>query len=246
MESTEKITYTVRKCGLSDYNGASEGYFAMIVRSANAIDHDGLVALMAKKNTTVSRQDIIVVLDLFRETIIDRLAHGYNVSSNLVNAYVAIKGTFANTDESFDKHKHDLVINVSPETTLASEVEKAAQLRKVDHGPGKPVIKSFYDLKSKTTNGSATAGFVAEIKGKNLEMDTDRQDHGLWFVNTETDQKIRVTEIDRNTERRILFTIPETLAPGSYAVTFAGGISAQPRKTEFDFAVTVEDTNATA
>jgi hypothetical protein len=75
---------------------------------------DFIVNEMAAKNTTVSRQDIIVVLDLFSEMVKDLLRKGFSIRTNLFSAYVTIRGPFGSEKETFSHGKHSLNINIEP------------------------------------------------------------------------------------------------------------------------------------
>ena len=68
---------------------------------------------MAKRNTTVSRQDIIVVLDLYEEIIAEQLYTGNSVSTSFFNAYMGIKGWFGSDEEDFTQGKQELKMSMS-------------------------------------------------------------------------------------------------------------------------------------
>ena len=227
MAATEKITYVVRKCNLVDQEN-KEGYFALVLHGRNVIDHDGIVREMSEKNTTVSRQDIISVLDLYRETIIRRLQQGFKVYSSLFSAHVSIRGTFASDKESFDPARHELHVKVSPDQALLKRVVKGAELRKLDTDPEVPVLKTYFDINTETTNSIATAGFAAEIRGKRMEMDTSREDHGIWFVNPASKEEVKVERIIRHSGTNIMFIVPQ-LSAGNWQIKFAGGRCAEPK-----------------
>ncbi|MDC7223597.1 MAG: DNA-binding domain-containing protein, partial [Spirochaetales bacterium] len=62
----QKINYYLRENPLSN---SEENLFTAQVKNAITLDQEGLIDAMLGKNTTVTRQDILVVLDLFEETV---------------------------------------------------------------------------------------------------------------------------------------------------------------------------------
>jgi hypothetical protein len=241
MEQTTKITYTVRKNHLNRTGNGSHGYWAHVIRSSNTVNMDFIVNEMAGKNTTVSRQDIIVVLDLFREMVKDLLRKGFQICTDIFSAYVTIKGSFDSNTEKFTNGKHVLKFNMKPSNDMAKDVERLAELRKVDKDPEYLKLYTVYDFMTKTSNQTVSAGCVCELRGKNIFVDTARDDHGIFFVRSGSDIEVRVADIDRQTPKKIFFTVPETLDPGDYVIEIRGGRSSAVRKSRLDAAISVQN-----
>ena len=83
------------------------------VRGYKMVTHEQLVNLMAKANTTVSRQDIIVVLDLLESAVKEQLLNGNNVVTNLFAARVSIQGGFEARNAEYENGVHKVKVNLS-------------------------------------------------------------------------------------------------------------------------------------
>ena len=55
------------------------------VMSLGTINEQGLVDEILKRGSTLTRPDILAVLDVYQDAIIDRLQAGYRVNTRLIN-----------------------------------------------------------------------------------------------------------------------------------------------------------------
>ena len=246
MKETTKITYTVRKNYLTPMGGEDAGYWGHVIRSSNAVGRDYIVNLMSRKNTTVSRQDIISVLDLFAETVKDLMSQGFSIETGLFNSFITMKGKFESEDDLFDPRVHSLKINMTPDPSVIKYVTTFAELRKIKNKTLLPEIKTVYDYATRTTNEFITPGHTVELIGTDLNMEADNETHGLYIKNTILGADVKITTIHKQTKLRIVFTVPENLEPEEYEIEFRGGTASIPKKYTLPVKVTVPGEAAAA
>ncbi|MCB0175300.1 MAG: hypothetical protein KDJ97_32650, partial [Anaerolineae bacterium] len=68
---------------------------------------------MVEQNTTLTRQDIMAVLDLFFYTVMMLVLEGNSVLTPLVNLGVSIAGNFRSADDTFDRKRHKVKARVN-------------------------------------------------------------------------------------------------------------------------------------
>jgi len=76
------------------------------VISVGTVDQDALVDDIIKRGTTVTRPDLLAVLDTYHKAIIDRLLEGYRITTPTANYGVTIKGCFEGPADEFDHSRH--------------------------------------------------------------------------------------------------------------------------------------------
>jgi hypothetical protein len=183
------------------------------------VTRDMLVAIMAGANTTVSRQDIIVVLDLLESAVRQELLNGNRVITNLFSASVSVMGGFESADEEFDRASNKVKVNMSTARGLQNYVDYAARTEKVRGKTRAPEVDRVYDFTTAEANETVTPGAMAELKGCNLFLNGTDSGEGIYFVEKETGNTVKVEAIHRKTAGTVLFTVPWEIPAGTYTVS---------------------------
>ncbi|MBN2628712.1 MAG: hypothetical protein JXA95_18760 [Spirochaetales bacterium] len=76
------------------FNSPGQSRYVAKVKKPGILYQEDLIDAMLYKNTTLTRQDILGVLDLMRETVREKTMSGYSVHTDLFRAGVRIKGDF--------------------------------------------------------------------------------------------------------------------------------------------------------
>ncbi|MCB9108741.1 MAG: hypothetical protein H6633_31515 [Anaerolineales bacterium] len=84
---------------------------------------------MVEQNTTLTRQDIMAVLDLFFYTVMMLVLEGNSVLTPLVNLGVSIAGNFRSADDTFDRKRHKVKARVNASKVFKDKVEQQAQVQ---------------------------------------------------------------------------------------------------------------------
>jgi hypothetical protein len=215
MASNNTIRYALRQNKLVSEGAEND---CARVRRVGTIDQGDPVELMTGKNTTVTRQDIIVVLDLCREVLHEQLLAGNAINTDVIKAVATIRGTFASSDDEFDRSQHSIGLSVSANNSFARKIGFEAAPEKMRVTRPAPEIDSVYDYRTGSKNESVWAGYTAEIHGAKLNTTTAGDGQGVFFVNAQTGESTRVDRIVKETGMHVVFKVPETVSPGSYTI----------------------------
>jgi hypothetical protein len=243
MATNNSITYFLREAKFRG-NDAGRKYYAQ-AHPLRAFDTEDLVAYMAGKNTTFTRFDIRGVLDLLAESVGEILGRGYAVRTDVFNAQLAVRGTFASIDDSFDKKRHELRATLSPGTRLAKRIAGFDRPAKVRRPVRVPQVYSVYDFISQSTDGTLTAGRSAEIRGADLVSYPDRvsssvaDEQGIFFVDVRTEQRIARADVVRQSPSTIIVNVPELPAAGEYAMVVVRAFGSELREGRFRVTVRI-------
>ena len=183
--------------------------------SVVTVDKEGLIARMLRRGTSLTRTDILAVMNGMEETVVEIHNEGGTVTHPLFNTSFSISGVFEGAMDSFDGNRHKLNINVT-KGVLLREVEKRVRFEKTNSPAPLPQIQEVKDSVSGTINDRLTSGGVAEVRGYNLKIEGDDPTCGLWFI-AEGGQETQAVTVVENKPSRILAMIP-SLASGKYQI----------------------------
>ncbi len=226
-KKTSSIRYSLRESRLPVPNAPA---FVAQVYGYKTVTRDQLVNLMANANTTVSRQDILVVLDLLDNAVKEQLLNGHRVMTGLFNARVSIKGGFESAQADFEQDVHRVQASMTADKDLQRFLAHNARTEKVRVKPRLPEVDSVYDFATDTVNGSLTPGRLAELKGHNLFLNGTDPALGIYLVREGSKDEVKVETVNRRTSGTVLFTVPSGISPGQYSVTVRCGFGSSVRE----------------
>jgi hypothetical protein len=189
--------------------------YSAMAHAVSSLDTEAIIQRMLNKGTTVTKTDILAVLNSFYEVIRDAHLEGHTVNLPLINTSFSISGVFDGPLDTFDPNRHKLNINVTKGTILR-DAEKNVKVEKTNVPTPLPQIQEVKDSISGTVNERFTANGVVEIRGYNLKIDGDNPKCGLWFVD-ESGNETKAQTIIENKPTRIIAMIPD-LKPGNWQV----------------------------
>ena len=184
----------------------SDDYSAQ-AHSMASLDKEAIITRMLSRGTTLTRTDIIAVLNGLEETVVAVLLEGNNITLPLFNTSFSISGVFDSPLDSFDGNRHKLNINLT-KGLLLREAEKKVKFEKTNVSSPQPQIQEVKDSVSQTVNEKLTPKGVVELRGYNLKIEGDDPTCGLWFIN-EGGAEVRAEVIIENKPSRIIAMIPE-------------------------------------
>jgi len=192
--------------------------------SIASLDKEAIISRMLQRGTSLTRTDILAVLNSFEETVVDLHLQGYTITHPLLNTSFSISGVFESPMDSFDGNRHKLNINLT-KGVLLREAEKNVKFEKTNSPAPQPQIQEVKDSVSGKVNEKLTAGGVVELRGYNLKIEGNDPSCGLWFV-AENGQETKSGVLIDNRPSKIIAIIPE-LTDGNYqvkvATQFSGG-----------------------
>ncbi|MDM8158182.1 DNA-binding domain-containing protein [Labilibaculum sp. K2S] len=192
-----------------------DDYMGMVTDN-ETVTTEQIVEQMIGKGSTVTKAEALSVIEEFSYAVVQAVASGNNVNTELFKVYPSISGVFANESDGFDKKRHAIRLNLNAGPRLTDAVGNI-ELRKVEISHAQPVIQQFADLKTKAVNETFSPGQIASLKGSFLKFDEEDANQGIFFIAAEG-TVTKVGNVVKNKPSELLFFVPETLKTGSFQV----------------------------
>jgi hypothetical protein len=174
---------------------------------------DDVVTEMLNRGTSLTKTDILAVLNLFNQVTGDLVAQGYALNLPLCNGTPSISGVFTSPGDSFDTNRHFVKYNLTPGTVVRDAI-KRIRTEKTDPANKLPYIEQFFDITSHTSGDILTPGGIGELQGSLLAFDATDAEQGVWFIATDG-AETKVVSIALNKPSKLIFMIP-SLPVGEY------------------------------
>ena len=177
---------------------------------------DEIIDLMMEKGTTLTRADVAATLQVYGEVVSAIIKDGSAVNTPLMNTSMSISGVFDGANDSFDKKRHTVNLNITAGTLLRDAVTKV-KCEKTEGVSTDPYITEVTDIVTGTVNTTLTKGGVVQLVGSRLKFDAKDAAQGIFFV-PETGEAVRAAVIAENKPARLMAIIPTDLAAGTYYI----------------------------
>lgn len=193
-------------------NGTSQ--FRAVTQSSGTMTYEQIVELVVKQNSTVTRADVLAVLDNFFTVIEDALLLGFNVNTPGANYRASVKGSFDRDTDGFIPGRNMVEASINPGPRLRRAM-RHAQAQKQESSSNKPRPAYYLDLNSDELNQGITPGGMGQITGYRLKFDPADPEQGIFFINGST---TRVSVVGHNGPSKLMFMVPPDLASGEYTL----------------------------
>ncbi|UOB18152.1 DNA-binding domain-containing protein [Abyssalbus ytuae] len=205
------LKYSLKKNLLTpqpdDYTARPQG--------VKSYDLENIIAQMLTKGSTVTRTDILAVLNNFFEVVGDITANGGTINTDLFKTKFSITGVFDSATDGFDKNRHTIKINTNTGKILKEALAKI-QVEKVTTPEIIPHIIEVKDSISGSINNQITSNGILEITGSLLKIEGNHPNNGVYLI-AKDGTKHQVTTIADNKPTRLFVMLP-TLNPGQYTL----------------------------
>ena len=191
---------------------------------------DEIIDLMMEKGTTLTRADVAATLQVYGEVVSAIIKDGSAVNTPLMNTSMSISGVFDGANDSFDKKRHTVNLNITAGTLLRDAVTKV-KCEKTEAAGTDPYITEVTDIVSGKTNEVLTKGGIVQITGSRLKFDAKDASQGIFFV-PETGNPVRASVIAENKPARLMAIIPADLAAGTYYIEVRTKIIGSSQKSK--------------
>jgi hypothetical protein len=190
-----------------------DDYAARVVE-AKTYTLEDVINIITREGKTQTEEEVRSVYLGLEKALVEIISNGGHVQLSIVNMGFTISGVFDSEDENFTEGKHRLNLKAYAGDIL---VEAGLQNRKkrVKSNEYSPEPTKLEDISSKTFNDKLTPGNMACLKGQKLQIDSEKADEGLYFVN-DKGQATKVEHIARNMPAEVVFLIPAKLVKGTY------------------------------
>ena len=194
---------------------APDDYMAQVT-DVRSYTLDEIIDLMMEKGTTLTRADVATTLQVYGEVVSAIIKDGSAVNTPLMNTSMSISGVFDGANDSFDKKRHTVNLNITAGTLLRDAVTKV-KCEKTEGVSTDPYITEVTDIVSGKVNEVLTKGGVVQLVGSRLKFDAKDTAQGIFFV-PETGNPVRAAVIAENKPARLMAIIPADLAAGTYYI----------------------------
>ena len=187
--------------------------YMAVVQDQTSRSKEDLIDEMIGRGSTVTKAEALSVLEEFEAAVERALEAGDSINTPLFRISASIQGVFYG-DDSFDRSKHYVKLNVNPGSRIG-EIAAKIGVEKVEATSPQPSLNSFKDIATDTTNETITSGGVGEITGSRLKINTEEAEQGIYLIATDGTATKAETLI-RNKPSNLIFMIPAGLASGEY------------------------------
>ena len=195
-------------------------YMANVVKK-RTVEQEELVDIMLGKNTTVTRQDMIVVLDLLKETVMEQILSGYPVKTDLFKANVSIRGGFLNSYDEYSKSRHAVCVNMNSNTDFRKELAFRAKVEQVLPPTPTPYVRQIFDYEKDGFSTEMAAGTMIALKGAHFR--DEERGTTVYLTPEGGGDSIPMGKINQVKDRTVICHLPEPLTAGKYYITVALG-----------------------
>jgi len=209
------ITMSLKYALFENHLTADPDDFSAVAQSSAAKTENDIFDLMVSRGSTVTKAEALSVMEEYTLALQQSLRDGNSINTPLFNLNLSVQGVFNGNDDSFDRNRHTVKLNITAGVRL-KEVINDVVVEKVKGGSPKPDPMYLEDVASSTRNDTLTPGNIAVIKGSRLKFDSTDDKQGIFFVaadGTET----KVANVSRNKPSELHFLLP-ALAAGEYSV----------------------------
>lgn len=186
-------------------------------RPHEVLSHDmkSIISHMSAKGTTLTRTDILAVLNSFFETVEAFVANGEAINTDVFKISYSIGGVFDSATDVFDKNRHAVRVNINAGKMLNDALAKI-RMEKVIMPETVPHILRVKDSTSGSINNIITPGRMLEIAGSHIRVEGDNADNGVYLVANDG-TKNKVVSIADNNPSKLVVLLP-ALATGKYSL----------------------------
>jgi hypothetical protein len=205
------IVYNLRENKLTP----EEGDYMAHVLSTRQVDLEEVISRMIERGSTVTKADILSVMEDFQGALESMLSEGVNVNTPFANFSSSIRGVFDGATDSYDQTRHQIMSILQPGKRIRAFYRSGISTQKEEAQTKEPNPVDYIDNNSGERNSVITPGGMATLIGNRLSYDPEDAQQGVFYVNGDGSE-IRVEIIGQNKPSQLMFVTPASLASGDY------------------------------
>lgn len=193
------------------------------VEYVRAVNMEGVLDRMVMQHSTITRADMLAVLEEFLGAVLQLLLDGMRVVTPFGEFGLTIKGSFESMEDKFHAGRHRIELVLKPGQRLEREFKRQARARKVEGKVPYPNPRRYINLADPAAADRLIPGQMARLTGAHLKFDPADERQGLFLVpltagldSRPAGPAIRVSQVGHNTSRHLIFLLPPDISPGSY------------------------------
>ena len=176
---------------------------------------EDIVSQLTVSGSILKPTECVAVINGFFKTLAVNLEEGIGFESDYLTLTHSIAGVFTDKSDRFDPARHRVKLNLRAGESLKDALRRV-KVHKVKAIPALPEIETVYDWSSRTTNQTLTPGSSVDVGGELLKVtDQENSEQGVFLVNTQKIEKIRIAYLHQNTAKKLQLSLPNTLKTGN-------------------------------
>jgi hypothetical protein len=221
-------------------------YVARVISERTLNTSDVCKAAVTRGGAATTAEAMEHNVNLFLKEMGYQLSDGFSINTGYFTANTLIRGVFNSPTETFNTDKHAILYQFNQGDLLRKELPNiAVEISGI--GDSSITVNEVIDIKTGSVNDLITPNRNLRIKGYKLKLAGENPAVGVYFINKETSERIKVdpSEIATNNPGELMIVTP-VLAAGTYSLEvssqFAGGgvNLKEPRTSAFDKVLTVQ------
>lgn len=190
-----------------------DDYMAQVTDS-RVFTLDDVIGRMMKRGTTVTRTDMVAIMQLYTEECSFIVEEGGTLNMPLINTSMSITGVFEGAQDSFDPKRHTVNLNINAGTALKTALGKV-KCEKTGTTSTDPYITGVSDKLSGTSD-SVKIGSAMEIIGSRLKFDVKDSEQGVFAI--AGTNAVRCASVIENKPARLIVLLDPSVPAGDFTV----------------------------
>jgi hypothetical protein len=193
-------------------------YIARVVSEKSLSVRDIAQLAQSRGGANISAEAMEHAVNLFLKEMSYCLCDGFSINTGYFTVQPSIKGVFNSASENFNREKHSVSFDFHQGSLLRQELANV-EVEVSGVADTSCVITQVIDIKSGSVNDLITPNRNLKISGTKIKVIGDNAANGVYFVNQETLERIKVDASDFviNNPSEVIIVIP-ALAAGMYQV----------------------------
>jgi hypothetical protein len=199
-----------------------------VIHHQQVLNNEALISELVSRNSTVTRQEALAVIDLYEEVIKQNLAKGNTITTGLFRADISMSGQFESMTDKIDYRKHKARVVIRPAIKLNKEICRNLRFHKRRQTRNNTFISYISEMGSKLAPGTISAGGVFVIRGKGFKYYKHENSYELSLKQYRG--KSHTLRVLSATFGKITAIIPTEFAPGDYELQLVHRYGSVERK----------------
>ena len=207
---------------------------------------DICLAATTRGGSDISAAAMEHAVNLWLKEMAYSLCDGFSVNAGYFTAQASIRGSFLSPAEKFNADRHSISFDFNQGSLLRKELG-GVEVNILGVADVSLFIAQVVDVKTGSVNDLLTPNRNLRVSGGKIKIAGDNEQNGVYFVNTQTNERVKVdaTDIVNNNPSELIIVIP-ALAAGEYKLEITTQFSAtngkllkEPRTGVFERILTV-------
>ncbi len=189
--------------------------------------NEAIIEEIVKRNSTVTRQEALAVIDLYEEIIRQILRKGNTVTTGIFRASLSMRGAFESKTDKIDYRKHSARVVIRPASGLNKKVCTGIRFHKFPGSRERYFISFVINLHDHRDRILFRGGMF-EIGGKGLKVYNYENRYDLAI--TASDGSVSSLDVFEASPSRLLAVVPAGLPAGPASLSLRLSYASVVRK----------------